>query len=46
MWENDRGMMEVEKNSVIYMGLISGPNKADDTCGKMMERGSTVYIGL
>jgi hypothetical protein len=23
-----------EKNSVIYMGLISGPNKADDTCGK------------
>jgi hypothetical protein len=25
--------MEAGKNSVIYMGLISGPNKADDTCG-------------
>jgi hypothetical protein len=22
------------ESSVIYMGLISGPNKADDTCGK------------
>jgi hypothetical protein len=44
-----RGTMEAGKNSAIYMGLISGPNKADDTCGKMtvtgtMERGSTVYI--
>ena len=32
---------------VIYMGLISGPNKADDTCGKTtgtMERSSTVFI--
>jgi hypothetical protein len=38
----------VGKNSVIYMGLISGPNKADDTCRKttvtgMMARGSTVH---
>jgi hypothetical protein len=37
------------KNCVIYMGLISGPNKADDTCGKTtvtgtMERGSTVLV--
>ena len=33
------------KNSVIYMGLISGPNKADDTCGitGTMERGFTVF---
>jgi hypothetical protein len=42
-----RGTMEAGKNSVIYVGLISGPNKADDTCGKMtvtgtMEQGSTV----
>jgi hypothetical protein len=40
--------MEAGKNSVIYMGLISGPNKADDTCGRTtvtgtMERGFTVY---
>jgi hypothetical protein len=39
--------MEAEKNSVIYMGLISGPNKADDTCGRTtvtetMDRGFTV----
>jgi hypothetical protein len=39
--------MEAGKNSVIYMGLISGPNKADDTCGRMtvtgtMDRGFTV----
>jgi hypothetical protein len=32
---------------VIYMGLISGPNKADDTCGRTtvtgtMDRGFTV----
>jgi hypothetical protein len=43
-----RGTMEAEKNSVIYMGLISGPNTADDTCGKTTEtgtmgRGFTVY---
>jgi hypothetical protein len=38
--------MEAGKNSVSYMGLILGPNKADDTCGKTtgtMERGSTVH---
>jgi hypothetical protein len=40
--------MEAGKNSVIHMGLISGPNKADDTCGKTtltgtMDRGFTVY---
>jgi uncharacterized LabA/DUF88 family protein len=33
--------------SVTYMGLISGPNKADDTCGRTtvtgtMDRGFTV----
>jgi hypothetical protein len=43
-----RGTMEAGKNSVIYMGLISEPNKADDTCGKTMvtgtmDRGFTVY---
>jgi hypothetical protein len=37
------------KNSVIYMGLISGPNKANDTCGKTtvtgtMDRGFTVLV--
>jgi hypothetical protein len=26
--------MEAGKNSVIYMGLFPGPNKADDICGK------------
>ena len=41
--------MEAGKNSVIYMGLISGPNKADDTCGRTtvtgtMDRGFTVYV--
>jgi hypothetical protein len=41
--------MEAGKNSVIYMGLISGPNKADDTFGRTtvtgtMDRGFTVYI--
>jgi hypothetical protein len=40
--------MEAGKNSVIYMGLISGPNKANDTCGRTtvtgtMDRGFTVY---
>jgi hypothetical protein len=39
--------MEAGKNSVIYLGLISGPNKADDTCGRTtvtgtMDRGFTV----
>jgi hypothetical protein len=36
------------EKSVIYMGLISGPNKADDTCGATtvtgtVDRGFTVY---
>jgi hypothetical protein len=49
MRENDSSRNDGgEKNSVIYMGLISGPNKADDTCGKTtvtgtMERGITIY---
>jgi hypothetical protein len=39
--------MEAGKNSVIYMGLVQGPNKADNICGKLkvtgtMQRGSTV----
>jgi hypothetical protein len=43
--------MEAGKNSVIYMGLISGPNKAYDTCGATtvtgtMDRGFTIYIIL
>jgi hypothetical protein len=44
--------MEAGKNSVIYMGLFSGPNKADDTCGATtvtgtMDRGFTVFsLGL
>ena len=42
-----RGPMEAGKNSVIYMGLVPGPNKADNICGKtnvtgIMQRGSTV----
>jgi hypothetical protein len=42
-----RGTTEAGKNSVIYTGLILGPNKADDACGKTtvtgtMERGFTV----
>jgi hypothetical protein len=41
--------MEAGKNSVIHMGLISGPNKADDTCGPTtvtgtMDRGFTVFV--
>jgi hypothetical protein len=41
--------MEAEKNSVIYMGLIPGPNKRNEICGKTMvtgtmNRGSTVYL--
>jgi hypothetical protein len=40
--------MEAGKNSVIYMGLFPGPNKADNICGKttvtgMMQQGSTVF---
>jgi ribonuclease HI len=43
--------MEAGKNSVIYMGLILGPNKADDTRGPTtvtgtMDRGFTVYAIL
>jgi hypothetical protein len=41
--------MEVGKNSVIYMGLVPGPNEADNICGEMkvtgtMQRGATVYV--
>jgi hypothetical protein len=41
--------MEAGKNSVIYMGIVLGPNKADNICAKtkvmgMMQRGSTVFI--
>jgi hypothetical protein len=41
--------MEVGKNSVIYMGLVPGPNKEDNICGKTkvigtMQRGSTVLL--
>jgi hypothetical protein len=37
-----------EKIVLLFMGLISGPNKADDTCGRTtvtgtMDRGFTVY---
>ena len=40
--------MEAGRNSVIYMRLVPGPNKADNICGKTqvtgtMQRGSTVY---
>jgi hypothetical protein len=40
--------MEAGKNSVIYMGLVPGPNKADNICGKTkvtgtMLRGFTVF---
>jgi hypothetical protein len=40
--------MEAEKNSVVYMGLFPGPNKADNICGKtkvmgMTQRGFTVH---
>jgi hypothetical protein len=39
----------VGKNSVIYMGLVPGLNKADNICGKtkvtgMMQLGSTVFV--
>jgi hypothetical protein len=39
--------MEAGKNSVIYTGLVPGPNKADNICGKTkvtgaMQQGSTV----
>jgi hypothetical protein len=41
--------MEAGKNSVIYVGLVPGPNKADNICGKTkvtgtMQRGSTVVV--
>jgi hypothetical protein len=41
--------MEAGKNSVIYMGLVPGRNKADNMGGKKnamgtMQRGSTVFI--
>ena len=32
--------MEEGKNSVIYMGLVLGPNKADNICGKMKVTGT------
>jgi hypothetical protein len=40
--------MEAGENSVIYMGIVSGPNKAHNICGKTkvtgtMQRGSTVF---
>jgi hypothetical protein len=40
--------MEVGKNNVVYMGLVPGPNKADNICGKTkvtgkMQWGSTVH---
>jgi hypothetical protein len=35
--------MEAGKNSVIYMGLISGPSKADDTCGKTTVMGTRFH---
>jgi hypothetical protein len=43
--------MEVGKNNVIYMGLISGPNKTDEICGKTMvtgtmHQGSTVLVNV
>jgi hypothetical protein len=43
--------MEAEKNSIIYMGLIPGPNKTDEVCGKTMvtgtmHRGSTVCASV
>jgi hypothetical protein len=43
------GPMEAEESSVIYIGLVLGPNKADDICGKTkvtgtMQRGSTVLL--
>jgi hypothetical protein len=41
--------MEAGKISVIYMGLIPGPNKTDEICGKTMatgtmHRGSTALV--
>jgi hypothetical protein len=41
--------MEAGKTGVIYVGLIPGPNKIDEICGKTMvtgtmHQGSTVYI--
>ena len=44
-----RGPMEAGKNSVIHMGLVPGPHKADNICVKMkvmgtMQWGSTVHV--
>jgi hypothetical protein len=41
--------MEAEKNIVVYMELIPGPNKTDEICGKTMvtgtmHQGSTVRV--
>jgi hypothetical protein len=49
MRENDRSRNNGGGKNVIYMGLISGPNNTDDTCGKTtvtgtMDRGFTVCI--
>jgi hypothetical protein len=33
-------MMEAGKDSVVYMGLIPGPNKTGEICGKMMVTGT------
>jgi hypothetical protein len=43
--------MEAEKNSVICMRLLPGPNKTDEMCGKTMltgtmHRGSTVLAAF
>jgi hypothetical protein len=35
-----QGTMEAGRNSVIYMGLIPGPNKTDEICGKTMVTGT------
>jgi hypothetical protein len=41
MRENDSSRNDGgAKNSVIYMGLISVPNKADDTCGETTVTGT------
>jgi hypothetical protein len=41
MWENvASGPMDAGKNSVIYMGLVLGPNKADNICGKTKVTGT------
>jgi hypothetical protein len=37
-----QGTMDVGINTIIYMELNSGPNMANGTCGKTIDRGSTV----